>query len=43
MDRVGKGRGWIEYLCSDPQGCGEEAEAGGGEEGGVGEVEGEED
>lgn len=31
------------YLCRDPQGGGGETEAGGGEEGRVGEVEGEED
>lgn len=31
------------YLCSDPQSGGGEAEAGRGEEGRVGEVEGEED
>ena len=31
------------YLRSDPQSCGGETETGGGEEAGVGEVEGEED
>ena len=38
-----KGGGERTYLRRDPEGCGCETEARGGEEAGVGEVEGEED